>query len=50
MNQLSPKCFTGYPATSTMMPTQMFIDLFNKIKDDQNAHKIVSQLHLMQSD
>lgn len=29
------------------MPTQTFIDLFNKIKDDQNAHKIISQLHLM---
>lgn len=29
------------------MPTQTFIDLFNKVKDDQNAHKIISLLHLM---
>lgn len=29
------------------MPTQTFADLFNQIKDDRNAHKIVSLLHLM---
>lgn len=29
------------------MPTQAFIDLFSKIKNDQNAHKIISLLHLM---
>lgn len=29
------------------MPTQTFIDLFNKIKDDENAHRIISLLHLM---
>lgn len=29
------------------MPSQILIDLFNKIRDDENAHKIVSLLHLM---
>lgn len=29
------------------MPSQTLIDLFNKIRDDENAHKIVSLLHLM---
>lgn len=29
------------------MPSQTLIDLFNKIRDDENSHKIVSLLHLM---
>lgn len=29
------------------MPSQKLIDLFTKIRDDENAHKIVSLLHLM---
>lgn len=29
------------------MPSQALIDLFDKIREDENAHKIVSLLHLM---
>lgn len=29
------------------MPSQTLTELFNKIRDDENAHKIVSLLHLM---
>lgn len=44
---LSTQLFPEYTKIKAKMPTQIFNDLFNKIKVNENAHNIISLLHVM---